>query len=577
MKVEIGVISGLSYDSYPVVTITINDKKYLFNSPSFTQRCLMNANVKLSNVNALFVTSNSYRAIAGLCGYVSECLMTSQTIPIYCAKSCASAVILTSKYSDIHCDVPYKDQFVNIEPIELTKSVSYVMTIPDEQPKFDAKIAKSYGVKAGLDFKKLKEGNSVTLENGQVITAEMCIGNVEKGGKILITEVLDLKDLEILKNIEDYVCIVHFSSPEMLKQEQYQAKFANAQTNIAFNMDGRICYYTGYDFFEKHHKKDPKLVDKLAVGKPAENIGIFKSYFNGDVFVAFPESKRGFSRAYKLRDFEEYEPPKLQFNKLAITMLGTNAGFTHLHRVASSIIVHTNDGNIILDCGEGFLEQLRRKYGLEQANQMIADTLAVYTTHFHWDHCGGIQSLLAERRKFTNRRIPVFCDDFFIEYLKCDEQTDGDYNVDFILRNENTFNYNKFVLRTIPTEHCENSMGCCLDYDGLRVAYPGDHHILDKFGETVGHCDILIHEATKGDREDSHEEAWGHSSVWSAEKIGNNLGAKLNVITHISKRFQEKEITAPSPNMVFAFDFMTVRLEDKDELRAAFDRTIPFK
>lgn len=576
MKVEVSVISGLSYDSYPVVSIIINDKRYLFNCPAFAQRCLLNANVKWSSLNGLFLTSNSHRAISGLCGFVSECLMTNQMIHIHCSEKCAQSIFFKSKYSGIEPNKLYEDQFITIQGKELSKSTAYEATIPDEAPKFDAKIAKSLGVKIGTDFKKLKEGESVTLENGTVVTQEMCIGEVEKGGKILIVEVTDLKDLDLISNPEEYVCIVHFTSPELLRETLYQEKFKNVKNNIAFNMDGRIVYNVGYEFFEKHRQLNPKLVERLCVGKKAENIGIFKSFFNGDVFVAFPEAKRGYTRSVKEKTYEEYMPPKLEFEKLAITMLGTDAGFSHLHRVATSIIVSTKDGNIILDCGEGFLEQLRRKFGMEQANKMIVDTVAVYTTHFHWDHVGGLQTLLAERSKLTNKRIPVYTDDFIIEYLKYDEDIDGDYFVDYYVRNENKFVFDKFNFQTIPTEHCENSMGCVLDYDGLRIAYPGDHHIMDKYGETVKNCDILIHEATKGDRTTAHEQEWGHSAIWSAEKIGNDLGAKINVITHISKRFAEKELTSACENVVFAFDFMVIRIEDREELRKSYPKTIPF-
>lgn len=66
--------------------------------------------------------------------------------------------------------------------------------------------------------------------------------------------------------------------------------------------------------------------------------------------------------------------------------------------VTSNYIHVPNYGNILLDCGEGSLGQLQRRYG-ESLDQEILDLKLVFISHIHADHHLGLIRVLIRRQQ----------------------------------------------------------------------------------------------------------------------------------------------------------------------------------
>ena len=74
--------------------------------------------------------------------------------------------------------------------------------------------------------------------------------------------------------------------------------------------------------------------------------------------------------------------------------------------------------------------------------------------------------------------------------------------------------------------------------------------------------------STKGPRDKAHEKEFGHSTIVSAEKVGMELGAKINVVTHISFRYTNIKVETSKgvDNVVFAYDFISIKPEIIEKL-----------
>lgn len=94
---------------------------------------------------------------------------------------------------------------------------------------------------------------------------------------------------------------------------------------------------------------------------------------------ALPEPLRG------LRREEGFE----------LTFLGTGAAIPSKYRNVSAIFVDLFEGGTMLvDCGEGSLSQLIRRFGREGALERVARLKMIWISHFHADHHGGMYEVL---------------------------------------------------------------------------------------------------------------------------------------------------------------------------------------
>ncbi|XP_021620709.1 tRNAse Z TRZ4, mitochondrial isoform X4 [Manihot esculenta] len=84
---------------------------------------------------------------------------------------------------------------------------------------------------------------------------------------------------------------------------------------------------------------------------------------------------------------------------LEIVLLGTGSSQPSKYRNVSSIYINLfSKGSLLLDCGEGTLAQLKRRYGMEGAENAVRNLRCIWISHIHADHHAGIARILALRR-----------------------------------------------------------------------------------------------------------------------------------------------------------------------------------
>ncbi|GAV77562.1 Lactamase_B_2 domain-containing protein/Lactamase_B_4 domain-containing protein [Cephalotus follicularis] len=84
---------------------------------------------------------------------------------------------------------------------------------------------------------------------------------------------------------------------------------------------------------------------------------------------------------------------------MEIVLLGTGSSQPSKYRNVSSIYVNLfSKGSLFLDCGEGTLGQLKRRYGVLGADNAVRNLNCIWISHIHADHHSGLARILALRR-----------------------------------------------------------------------------------------------------------------------------------------------------------------------------------
>ncbi|NP_001312412.1 zinc phosphodiesterase ELAC protein 2-like isoform X2 [Nicotiana tabacum] len=89
----------------------------------------------------------------------------------------------------------------------------------------------------------------------------------------------------------------------------------------------------------------------------------------------------------------------VQRDDLEIVFLGTGSSIPSKYRNVSSIYFNLfSKGGLLLDCGEGSLAQLKRRYGINGADSAVRNLKCIWISHIHADHHAGLARILALRR-----------------------------------------------------------------------------------------------------------------------------------------------------------------------------------
>lgn len=95
---------------------------------------------------------------------------------------------------------------------------------------------------------------------------------------------------------------------------------------------------------------------------------------------------------------------------IIVTTLGTGSAIPSKYRnVSATHLDIPGVGGILLDCGEGSLGQLRRRFGPEGTRRVLEEMRMIYISHMHADHHLGLQVILREKAKVSLRVLSTGC------------------------------------------------------------------------------------------------------------------------------------------------------------------------
>jgi len=577
MKLDLIVVSGNTPDSSPSVVIQSDDGIYLINVPDLSQRVLREKKIKFGRISGIISTSLHSNSISGFHGLViTSYNANGKNIPIL-APNGMEAILQSFKGLHFQEDLnplyveAISDQFLTCNLIPLKESCLASIKLCDIPGKFQVQKARALGIPSGPLFKDLSAGKSITLADGKVVKPEDVVDPPIPGKRILIVDCRCFEDITMLpENCKDYDFVVHFTSIEFILNTDYLSKFSPEQTSICFPPNGKTTFTSVTKLYQSMMKVSPSLLAPLALYDWVSDLSLPPHMIPAEVGMQYtfaPIEKLGFIK-FKAENVESCEQPKLpNIDSFHLTFMGTGSMYPSKYRCVSGILLHTKTGYIVLDAGEGFTSQLRRRYGIQNTQQILNNIKMVWISHNHGDHVFGLYQLLQERYNINSNSIPLICHEAILNHMNTIQSAIGKSLGFRYVSHEEPITIDDIVLESIPVNHCEGSLGCVITIDGKRIAYSGDRSIKDDFVQTVGQCDLLIHEATFGDDLNDTAADKCHSTISQAVETSKQLQAKNCILTHFSQRYPKMPTFDSSlSNVVFAFDYMSLRYEDIQEM-----------
>ncbi|MEI7989854.1 MAG: ribonuclease Z [Chloroflexota bacterium] len=303
-----------------------------------------------------------------------------------------------------------------------------------------------------------------------------------------------------------------------------------------------------------------------------------------------------------------------------IIFLGTSASAPSVHRGLSAQIISHNEYRFLVDCGEGTQRQiLQSGIGFRRLSRILI-------THGHLDHILGLAGLLStflrwetideleimagrgalerihdllygvvlrKNRPDMDLRLTeikpgiVFQDDdFYINAFPVIHRGPDCLGYVFAEKSKRPFLADKAEALKIPPGPWRKDLvngyeselpdGRIITPDevlgverpGARLVLSGDIGDPQSLLEITQGADMLVCEATYLQEEAQMAEEFGHLTAHQAAEIAQQTGVKQLVLTHISRRYREKDVLeeaqAVFSNTRVARDFDTFQVKRED-------------
>ncbi len=278
-----------------------------------------------------------------------------------------------------------------------------------------------------------------------------------------------------------------------------------------------------------------------------------------------------------------------------ILFLGTSSGTPTTERNVTSIAINWPHHQEIwlLDCGEGTQQQL-----LKYCSYKIHQLRRIFITHMHGDHIFGLPGLISTlNHKYAIKELDIYGPELLKNYLmpifKLSD-THLSIKLNFhAIENKRLIEENFFTIETLPLHHrvpafgyrfkendkpgqllveklqaaglmpgpdyAKIKQGCDIhlengrvlkssDYLGEKqqgkiIAYCSDTFYCDNSITLASHADIVIHESTYLEADLPKAEEYLHSTSSHAATVAKKAKAKRLILTHISSRYSEEDLT----------------------------------
>ncbi len=185
----------------PSVALWREGSVFLFDCGESTQMRMLQGGIKRSKIEAIFISHFDVDHFSGLLGLLATLQLQRRDKPLTIAgpKGIKEYVEWNLKFSeidpvyeinfheieeDIEVDRVYEDDecYVEARPLNHTKfCVGFRFQEKDKPGKVDAEKAQSLGITEDEQFKELKAGNDVTVEDGTVVKSYEIVGHPRPG------------------------------------------------------------------------------------------------------------------------------------------------------------------------------------------------------------------------------------------------------------------------------------------------------------------------------------------------------------------------------------------------------------
>lgn len=276
---------------------SIKNELWLFDCGEATQHQILHTTLKPRKINKIFITHLHGDHIFGLPGLISSrsFLGGDDTLTIYGPKGIKQFVETSLQVTDTHLAYPIEfveiaeaktifedNQFiVDVELLDHGMfSLVYRVTEKDKLGELHVQKLKDLGIKPGPIYRKIKENEKTTLDDGTVLYREDFLGTDKKGRKLAIFG--DTKHLPHLSSfIKDVDVVVH------------EATFSADKEELAY----------------KYNHSTTKQAASLAKEAHASALiltHISSRYQKGDEAYLLEEARTMFPNTFIASDFYEY-------------------------------------------------------------------------------------------------------------------------------------------------------------------------------------------------------------------------------------------------------------------------------
>ncbi|GLC37922.1 hypothetical protein PLESTF_000610300 [Pleodorina starrii] len=272
-----------------------------------------------------------------------------------------------------------------------------------------------------------------------------------------------------------------------------------------------------------------------------------------------------------------------------LTFLGTASSQPSKYRNVSGCYVDLFDrGGLLVDCGEDAMGQMKRRFGsAETERRLLHDLGAVWVSHMHADHHGGLYRLLEWRARAGAPPLlvigPTALFDVLVRYsavvpiqflflrnfvLSGGGGRGGGAGVPAAVAAALAAAKERLGLAALApfaVEHIWDAHGLVLQgRAGWRLVFSGDTRPCRQTVEAARGATLLVHEATFEESMEAEARAKRHSTTAEAVSVGEQAGAYRTVLTHFSTRYPtlpELDLR-PHPSVAVAMDLMSINLAD---------------
>ncbi|GMT25217.1 hypothetical protein PFISCL1PPCAC_16514, partial [Pristionchus fissidentatus] len=511
--VSIEVLSNGTTHMAPCIAIRTPLKTYLINAPEGTSRFLPALRLKTTNIYDIFVTRAVWENIAGISSillakeanslptrlhgavnvkHFLECIRPFQDSDFGSVKYPSSkrdpddpvqypctVEECTMASQDSYEDAGLRVKYIPLLPDQKTAresgrknttDMAYYIELKDAPRRIDPVRLIKMAVPKGPLIGKLKNGESITLPNGSVVTPEDVTMEDDRASserrRALIVDVADegygrsLYDSTIVRSFcgpdakhrLDFV--VHLTSERVMKSDEYSKwmeTLGDQCTHIVVN--GASPVVPHIDSVYKHarllHELQPALFDELrprgwrGVVTQERDLGVEEGRLTraaplqrwqmrrikgeDPILLDLKEGRGDGGEGVEVAIDEEWRVSAAEERRAAseaatalgassttdssfprITFLGTSSATPSKYRNVSGYLLETSpSSSFLVDCGEASYGQLRVLLDDGPCDELLLSMHAVFITHAHQDHMNGLYTVIEKRRDaFEQRGLP---------------------------------------------------------------------------------------------------------------------------------------------------------------------------